>query len=83
MADPDLQIREGPGYPDPEIRGARSQKNISRPFGSHFGLKMRGGEGGSPGPSPGSAMVMVGQNFRILIEKGRVCNSLAEALCIV
>ena len=39
----------GPGHPDPEIRGARSQKKIFRPFGSHFGLKMRGG-GWAPGP---------------------------------
>ena len=30
MADPDLQIREGPGHPDPEIRrGAGLQKNFS------------------------------------------------------
>ena len=33
----------GPGHPDPEIRGERSQKkNFFQPFGPQFGLKMRG-----------------------------------------
>ena len=57
VADPDLQIREGGGggHPDPEIRGAPASKKIFfRPFGPHFGLKIRG-EGGPPGPSSGSA----------------------------
>ena len=52
MADPDLQIREGPGHPDPEIRraggGGRSKKQFFPPFGSQFGLTIGG-------PSPGSA----------------------------
>ena len=53
MADPDLQIREGPGHPVPEIRGAggggqRSKKQFFPPFGSQFGLTIGG-------PSPGSA----------------------------
>ena len=40
----------------PEIRaGPRLKKNFSRPFGPHFGLKIRGGEPGPPGPSPRSA----------------------------
>ena len=45
MADPDLQIKEGGGHLDPEIRGegARPQKNFFPPFGPHFGLKIRGG----------------------------------------
>ena len=48
MADPDLQRRGGggAGHPDPEIRGVggtRSKKNFFRPFGPHFGLKIRGG----------------------------------------
>ena len=33
----------GTGHSDPEIRGARSQKNFFRLFGSHFGLKIKGG----------------------------------------
>ena len=36
VADPDLQIREGSGHPDPEIRGgggAFSQKNFFGPCG--------------------------------------------------
>lgn len=56
VADPDHQIRgrgwgEG-GHPDPEISGGggRSPKNFFRPFGRHFGRKIRGGR-----PSPGSA----------------------------
>jgi len=32
VADPDLQIREGPGHPDPEIReGPVSKKNFPAP----------------------------------------------------
>ena len=53
MADPHLQRRGGggggAGHPDPEIRGVgggHSLKNIFfRPFGPHFGLKIRGGDG--------------------------------------
>ena len=46
VADPDCQIRGGgPGHPDPEIRGGGLQKNLLRPFGPHFGLKIRGGPG--------------------------------------
>ena len=42
--DPDLQIKGG-GYPDPEIKGGRSQKNFFRPFGPQlFGLKIRGSQ---------------------------------------
>ena len=47
LADPDPEIRVGGGTP--------ASKNIFfRPFGPHFGLKIRGGLG-PPGPSPGSA----------------------------
>ena len=43
MADPDLQIRGGPGHPGSEIRrGGSVSKKIFRPFGPHFGLKIRG-----------------------------------------
>ena len=53
MTDPDLQIREEPGHPGPEIRGGGggSQKTFFRPFRPQFGLKIRG-------PSPGSATVV-------------------------
>ena len=54
MADPDLQIRERPGHPDPEIGGDPVSKFFFRPFRPQFGLKIRGG-GGAPGSSPGSA----------------------------
>ena len=49
VTDPDLRIRGEPGHPDPEITGrGRSQKMFFWPFGSQFGLKIRG-------PSPESA----------------------------
>ena len=37
--------------PDLQIRGGGLQKKVFRPFGLHFGLKIRGGPG-SPGPLP-------------------------------
>ena len=47
MADPDLQIREGPGHPDHEIRRGRgSPKTFVWPFGPRFSLTIRGGRGG-------------------------------------
>ena len=48
MADPDLQIRRGPGHPDPEISGGGGggvRGTVSNLFGQiffQFGLKMRG-----------------------------------------
>ena len=42
MAEPDLQIRLGPGHPDLEIRRVAVTKNFFRPFGPQFGLKVRG-----------------------------------------
>ena len=57
--DQDLQIRGAPGHPDREISwgGGRSQKNFFRPFEPQFGLKIRGAA--PPGPSPGSATVLL------------------------
>ena len=55
MADRDLQIRErgGGGHPDPEIGGGgRSLEKIFRLFGPHFGLKIRGEEGGGRSLDP-------------------------------
>ena len=58
MANPDLQIRGGPGHLDPEIEegGEGARKIFVWPFGPQFGLKMERGGGGrhSWGPSPGS-----------------------------
>ena len=43
----------GDGRPDPEIRGGGGFKKIFfRPFGHHFGLKIRGGGTGPTGPLP-------------------------------
>ena len=53
MQDLDLEIREG------GRGGGRVQKKCFQPFGSQFGLKIKGG-GGPPGPSPGSATVPSG-----------------------
>ena len=58
VADPDLQIRGRGGHPDQRGRGERGRskkKNLFRPFGPQFGLKIRGA-GGPPGTSPGSAI---------------------------
>ena len=56
MANPDLQIRGGPGHRDPEIEevGEGARKIFVWPFGPQFGLKMeRGwGGGGTPGAPP-------------------------------
>ena len=47
--------RVGAGHPEPEIRGGPGlQKRFFRPFGPHFGLKIRGWPW-PPGPLPGSA----------------------------
>ena len=57
MANPDLQIRRGPGHRDPEIEevGEGARKIFVWPFGPQFGLKMERGGGRHPrGPSPGS-----------------------------
>ena len=48
MADPDLQIREGPGL----------QKYFFRPFGPQFGLKISDGGGGGGSPSSRSATAL-------------------------
>ena len=53
VADPDLQIREGPGHPDPEIRGGggQSPQKIFWPFGPQFSPTIRGGTRPPP-PAP-------------------------------
>ena len=54
MANPDLQIRGGPGHRDPEIEevGEGARKIFVWPFGPQFGLKMERGGGGTPGAPP-------------------------------
>ena len=55
MANPDLQIRGGPGHRDPEIEevGEGARKIFVWPFGPQFGLKMeRGGGGAGPPGAP-------------------------------
>ena len=56
MPDPDLEISGGARHPDPYIKGrgwSPTPKNVFRPFGPQFGLKIRGVA--PPGPFPGSA----------------------------
>ena len=48
VADPDLQIREGPGHPDPEISGGRFQKNFFGPWGLRLVYELTGA--GPPAP---------------------------------
>ena len=48
MADPDLQIREGPGHPDHEISrwgGGGCPKNFFQSFVQQFSVTIRGGAG--------------------------------------
>ena len=59
MANPDLQIREGPGHPDPEImgrggggeEGCLSPKKIFSALRASVWSNNKGGSG-PPGPSP-------------------------------
>ena len=44
VADPDLQIRGGPGRTDPEIREGGSPKNFFCPFWPQFGPKIGGAQ---------------------------------------
>ena len=68
---PDLQIRGEPSHPGPEITGRGgggggcSQKKFFQPFGPQFGLKIKGGVGGS-GPSPGSITAKVTVKIEIV-----------------
>ena len=53
-ADPDLQIREGPGHPDPEMGVGRgqSEKKIFSALQASVSSNNKGAS--PPGPSPGS-----------------------------
>ena len=51
VVNPDLQTRERPGYPDPEISEGgqgQGQVNFLQPFWPHFGLKVKGGQAPCP-----------------------------------
>ena len=54
VADPDLQIREGPGHPDPGIRGGgrQSPRKNFWPLGPQFSPTIRVGDTGPPRPLP-------------------------------
>ena len=55
-ADPDLQIREGPGHPDPEMGVGRgqSEKKIFSALQASVWSNNKGASPPPPGPSPGS-----------------------------
>ena len=57
MADADLQIREGPGHPDPEmgVGWGQSETKIFSALQASVWSNNKGGGGRPPGPSPGSA----------------------------
>ena len=71
MANPDLQIREGPGHPDPEImgrgggeEGCLSPKKIfSALRASVWSNNKEGGRAPRPLPSPGSATAFVNRRY--------------------
>ena len=45
MAGSDLQLREEPAFPDPNLRGTPDlENNFSRPYGTQFSLKLRRGD---------------------------------------
>ena len=51
VADPDLQIREGSGHSDPEIRGGgRRAAALKIFFSPQFGLNIRGADPSGPSP---------------------------------
>ena len=55
VADPDLQIREGVGHRDSEIREEPGlNKKFFRTLGPQFGLKVKGGGADPGGLFPGS-----------------------------
>ena len=47
-------------YPDPEIRGAVSEKIFFGPFGPQFGLKIRGWHPGNPPESATEDKIFMG-----------------------
>ena len=61
VPDTDLEIKGGGGGGGE----AWSPKNFFWPFGPRFGLKIRGGGRGSPGPSPGSVTEEISVLFNL------------------
>ena len=79
-------------HPDPEISGGRPPKNFFWPFGPHFGLKIRGGggEGGLPGPLPGSATAKsharekpLLAGYGICIGNSMICSAISKLLYVI
>ena len=67
-ANPDLQIREGPGHPDPEImgrgeEGCLSPKKIFSALRASVWSNNKGGAAPRPLPSPGSATAFVNRRY--------------------
>ena len=57
VPDPDLEIRGGPGHPDPYIRGEGGGPSLQKKFfgPSGFSVVLKKGGVAPPGPSPRSA----------------------------
>ena len=73
MADPDLQIREGPGHPDHEISrggrgGWRCPKNFFQSFVQQFSVTIRGRGRAPPLDLPLDSQYM--HNFKTGSTKG-------------
>ena len=65
MADPDLQIRWGPGHPDLEIGRVAVTKNFFRCFGPQLGLKVRDDRA----PSLDPPLFSKGVHARVSVER--------------
>ena len=61
VADPDLQIREGSGHPDPEIMGGGGGER--GPVSLWASVCSSNRRGGDPGPSPGCATAFVNRRY--------------------
>ena len=62
MADPNLQIKEGPSHPDPEISGGPVSTKFFAALRATVWSDNKGGGAGPPGPSldPPLYMLLVG-----------------------
>ena len=88
VPDPDLEIcgeGGGGGHPNSEIRGGPpvSPKNFFRPIGPQFGIKIKGGGGRRPGPSPGSAAEVVAYGGWWHLEIRLYCFFFLTLICIL
>ena len=75
LPDPDLEIRWGRSS-RPLDKGGRSPKNFFSPFGTQFGLKIKGGGGGGLRAPPLDLPLY--NTIILLIIKEPVCSNLVK-----